>query len=993
MRISKKNIIMLFALLAFSIVSCLYSFPLRKDFPELLIQQNQEEQDYALIQGLLKDELNELAIKRIEEFLQSYPESRHGEALSYRLGELYLKLQLFPKVVQSFSNFIEKYPQSSSYQSAYFLLAAAYQMDNKLNDAERLFQDIINQKNYQEDLKLEAQQRLAGIYASSGRLLEAAELLEKLIDKNPNIELKVKLADIYFQLRELKKGKKLYQKLLEQKAQLSSEQIIKINYNLALIYYNDEDYDKASRRFNAILQADPSHRQAVIGLSWCYYQQKEYQSAYDLIDRVTEKVDTTPSQDLLRQGEVFLQMHEYQGAISSFSQILEGYPADPLVPQAYLGLGNVYLKQGKIKEAIEYLEHFCSTTKNEEAAYKQWYTIGEIYLNQLQDYTQAIRAYTKTINLNEMGYLSDIALMKVIESHIKLQQYNQAVEAIKLLVKKYPQSQYRDDGYYLLGRILDNIGEPLKAIESYKVVVESFLDSEFRELSQFNAGRLYFQLEDWQQVLDEFSFFLKEFKKSRLFSKAHYYVGMTHYKLGNYKEGIQHFNNILQSLVDKDESQVSFAIFYIGWGYYKLHQYQKAADYFNRMLKKYPHSSQAEEALYWLGWCYLAQEKYTESNQHFSRLISQFPHAKLTKHTLWLIGNNYISLGENSNAIKVLMQLIKDFPQSDFALLAHKKIEEIYLKTGDYKNLLNYLPAFAFNNPASFLSAEKQLAKADKLLKRRKTSEAIKVYKQLLNDFPRSPVSDKANYSLGNIYYEQKNLEEAIIYFRNVVDYFPQSILSPDSHHKLGNCYFQLERFAEAIEHYKQILDHPDFNPVFDRLSYLIGYAFEQLRDIHQAATYYRLYLENISDQTEMVKERIRLILLLQTLGDYQTAIDACYSILNNTNDEDIKTEVQFYLGECYRLWGKMEQAIIEYLKVTYLHSSNDMWALTARFKAGEIYQSQQKYKEAIKLYAKVAEKYKGTKQGDFAQQRIEEINKILFKKEKGKIKEEKIKP
>jgi hypothetical protein len=40
-----------------------------------------------------------------------------------------------------------------------------------------------------------------------------------------------------------------------------------------------------------------------------------------------------------------------------------------------------------------------------------------------------------------------------------------------------------------------------------------------------------------------------------------------------------------------------------------------------------------------------------------------------------------------------------------------------------------------------------------------------------------------------------------------------------------------------------------------------------------------------------------------------------------------------------------------------------------------------------------VAETYKGTKQGDFAQQRIEEINNLLLKKEKGEIKEEVIKP
>ncbi len=984
----------------FMMVIFLFSFThqLNASFPfmervKISTLQSQEKEDYVLIQGLLRDELYDLAIKRIEGFLTSYPDSTNGEALHYKLGELYLNLQQFENAEKQFEAFVKKYLQSNYYQSAYFLLATAYQLDNKFSEAEKIYKDIIKQKGYQEDLISEAQERLSEIYSYSDRMQEAAVLLEKIIKNKPKIELKVKLANIYFELREIKEAKKLYESLINESSRLSSESIIRINYNLALIHYYNEDYDKAIQKFTSIHTIDPNHREAIIGLSWCYYQQKRYQEAYESLKSILERIDTTPSEDLLRQGEVFLLLHEYQAAINSFSQILERYPADPLIPQAYLGLGKSYLSQGKIKEAIKYFENFCSATHDNKAAYHQWYAIGEIYLNQLQDYNNAIRAYKKAIHLDEMAPLSDFALMKVINSHMKLQQYNDVVENIKLLVKKYPRSQYIDNSYYLLGKILTELDEPVKAIESYKVVVESFLDSEFREISQFNCGLLYFQMENWEQTIEEMSFLIKEFKKSSLYSKANYYISMSYYRLGNYQDGIKHFTNILQSIIDKDESQVSTAIFYIGWGYYKLHQYQQAEEYFTKLLNKYPDSVQAEEALYWLGWCYLAQEKYAESNQQFEKLISYFPKGEFAQHALWLMGNNYISLRDNSKAIGIFKQLIKEFPQSDSTLLADTKIEELYLQDRNYQELLNYLPEFAFNNPASYLSAEKQLAKADKLLTRGKKREAVRAYKQLISEFPRSPISDKANYNAAMIYYEQKNLNEAAIYLKNVVDYFPDSTLAPDSHHKLGNCYFQLEKFEEAIEQYKEIFEHPEYATIYDRIAYLVGYAYEQLKNIQQAAHYYKLYLANISEEDTMFKERVRLILFLQTLGEYEAAVNACQSILSSTNDDNLKAEVQFYIGECYRLWNKPEQSIIEYLKVTYLHSSNDMWALTARFKAGEIYQSLEKYDEAIKLYAKVAETYKGTKQGDFAQQRIEEINSLLYKKEKGEIKEEIIKP
>ena len=69
-------------------------------------------------------------------------------------------------------------------------------------------------------------------------------------------------------------------------------------------------------------------------------------------------------------------------------------------------------------------------------------------------------------------------------------------------------------------------------------------------------------------------------------------------------------------------------------------------------------------------------------------------------------------------------------------------------------------------------------------------------------------------------------------------------------------------------------------------------------------------------------------------------------------------------------------EALETFLNVTYLHSKELMWSSTARFKAAKICEQLEYYDDAIKLYQKIAEAYKGQIQGDFAKKKLEELNK-----------------
>jgi len=953
-------------------------------------EQSVEAEDYLLIQGLLKDEIYELAAQRIEIFLQKYPESNYREELSYRAGEIYMRLQMFDQAVRLLQSLVEEFPQGEHYQSALFLLATAYQLSNQPLKAEGIYIDIVAHSDFEPALKQEARGKLVKLFTDTQRYQRAAAMLEQMLKESPTAPVKLQLANTYFQLKKLGEAKGLYRELLEEKEALSSDELVELDYHLGLIYYDEKKYDEAAEMFRSILASRPGDQEATVALSWCYYHQKEYEEAYRQTKELMPPPKQSLPQKLMHQGEVLILMQEYQAAIKTFNQFLEEYPQDELAPRALFSLADCYLKLDQVDEAIKNLEDFCHTTADQQEAYRQWFRIGRLYFETKKDYNQAVSSFQQVINISSGGELSDLAQMMMVRSWLLKGDYNQAVQSLNLLVNNYPQSELLDDGYFLLGQVLMSLGRYSGAEESFSAVVESFPDSEWKESSLLNWGKIAFLQGKWDECISRLETLLKEYPESSLYSEANYYLGKARYELKDYGQGRENFNNILNSIVDTDEKRVREANFQIGWGYYKEMRYQEAVQQFARLLEKYPDSPQAEEALYWMGWSYLSAGNYEESNQQLEQLVSRFPHGKYAEHSLWLMANNYLALKKEPQALEVFDQLIEKFPEGDFAPLAQQRIEETLLQRGDYQHLLLNLPLFAFNNPGSLLRAEERLAKGDKLLSKGRKREALQAYQALLKDFPNSPVSDQANYKVGETYYQQEKFDQAIPYYKRLVEGFPQSELSPDARHKLGTCCFRTKQWGEAIAHYQICLEDPTFANIADRLSYLIGYAYEQLRNTEQAIAYYQRFLTSLEDATRMVEEQMRLIRVMMVSRHYQVAVDACRRLLSQVKDEDIKTEVQFYLGECFYLWEKPDQAVVEYLKVTYLHPSNPMWAMTACFKAGEIYEKEKKWEEAIKLYKRVAERYKNTKQGNFANERIKRIQQLLSKE--GEIKEEVIK-
>jgi len=107
-------------------------------------------------------------------------------------------------------------------------------------------------------------------------------------------------------------------------------------------------------------------------------------------------------------------------------------------------------------------------------------------------------------------------------------------------------------------------------------------------------------------------------------------------------------------------------------------------------------------------------------------------------------------------------------------------------------------------------------------------------------------------------------------------------------------------------------------------------------------------------------------------LGSYQNAIHAYQGALAR-QDRAAQPGTQYWIGFCYFLLGRDDQAVAEFLKIPELYPEAGMWVGTAYYWAGRCSEKLGKKDLALQYYKKAGGNGKST-QGRFAMKKAERV-------------------
>ena len=290
---------------------------------------------------------------------------------------------------------------------------------------------------------------------------------------------------------------------------------------------------------------------------------------------------------------------------------------------------------------------------------------------------------------------------------------------------------------------------------------------------------------------------------------------------------------------------------------------------------------------------------------------------------------------------------------------------------GAYFIAKDQLQGFIQNYPQSEDADDARFLMGECALQLKEYDEAIQYYKQVVIDYPESPLRLDAVRGTATGWFHQGRYEEAIKAYEKVVEQSEDALVISHSLYLIGESYDNLGLYQKAGEYYGQVLtEYPQSAEASDAL-YAKGWSLYRLKAFQSAYDVLTDFIKSHPDHYAVPEASYRAAESLFNLGGWAQAQQAYQKVIDayqgDSTQQQLATDAQFRLGECYFQQRMMEEAKNAFDLLLREHGTSVI-AAEAQYWIAEVLLEQKKYPEAIYEYQKVVNLYPQSKVVDDAQ-------------------------
>lgn len=381
--------------------------------------------------------------------------------------------------------------------NAYEKLALSYAKIGNLDKGVSIFNDLINQTT-SEIKKGKYYSTLSTVFFEGGKFKESIEFANKSlaisgIDTATIITNYINIANSYKELGDLKKSSEL---LSEVAAKFpAAPEIEDILFQLAALYYDNQEYDQAIKVFNRYLNQYPEgihKKDAIMFKAYSQYEIGDWQGAYNSMKTFISLYPQDPKSPDMQYyaGECMFNLRKFEQAIREYQLVYRRYPKSELAAAAMYNEGWCYYELQKPESMIETFKILAQKFPNSEFAPHGLFTIGDYYYN-IKDYQNASTyyselkkkypAYEKISEVDELLYdLSQINSYLEYEKAMKYfddKNYEKAIEELMKVLKKYPDASVAVGCRVNIAASYEMLENKKEAIKWYDEVIRLYKDS------------------------------------------------------------------------------------------------------------------------------------------------------------------------------------------------------------------------------------------------------------------------------------------------------------------------------------------------------------------------------------------------------------------------------------------------------------------------------------------------------------------------------------
>ncbi len=201
---------------------------------------------------------------------------------------------------------------------------------------------------------------------------------------------------------------------------------------------------------------------------------------------------------------------------------------------------------------------------------------------------------------------------------------------------------------------------------------------------------------------------------------------------------------------------------------------------------------------------------------------------------------------------------------------------------------------------------------------------AVKSFRRIVTKFPRHPRTDAALYSLANALSRLED-ENSVLYYKQLIAQFPKSPLVPDSWLALGEFYFDKHKIEDARKSYQQVMAYKEHR-AYPFAIYKLGWCYYNSQGVNEKSpgdnllksiAAFKLVVKISDGKTKknynLREEAIRdLVMAFAETED----TDAAWKYFKSIGEEDKFYVMLDRLGSLYADAGKNEKAIEVYTRL-----------------------------------------------------------------------------